>query len=277
MKKRIMSCIMALIFAIAGVIVANAENERVNVIFIGNSITQGCLLEHPETEGPCARSIVRIKKESGENVCWANCGVSGATTVDFLPATGTLFNRVTSAADTLYAAGGKTVFTISLGTNDSACTGTLGAPVLPQQYQTNLKVIIDTLLDRYPGAVAVVQYPLWYSPTTYNGSMYLLAGLNRLKSYFPRIDALVEEYSSARPGYVSAGDPTAFDVFSKHQEWFVEENGNAGKFYLHPNATGADKLGEVWTAPILKAIGSAPVKDDRADKKGGKKGRKVKR
>lgn len=245
--------------------------ERLNVVFIGNSITQGALLPDPGVQSPPARTMERILKEWGGAVEWANCGVSGATTVDFLPATSTLFNNVVAAADSLYAKGGITLFTISLGTNDSACTGTMGAPVLPQQYQTNLKVIIDTLLDRYPGSIAVVQYPLWYSPTTYNGSMYLLAGLNRLHSYFPRIGRLVGEYGVSRPGQVSAGDPSGFELFRDHYaEWFVPENGNAGTFYLHPNPTGAEKLAEIWTAPIMKA---ATATNDR----GASKKRKQKR
>ncbi len=258
MKKFLGSIFLLLSLIVFSSLSGAAEKGRLNVIFIGNSITQGVLLSNPAVEGPAPRTMERVEKEWGGPVSWANCGVSGATTLDFLPATGTLFNNVVAAADTLYAKGGTTLFTISLGTNDSACTGPMGSPVLPQQYETNLKVIIDTLFERYPGSVAVVQYPLWYSPTTYNGSMYLLAGLKRLQSYFPRIEKLVEDYGKSRPGHVFAGDPSGFDLFRDHySEWFVPENGNAGVFYLHPNPAGAEKLGGIWASPILKAAEAA--------------------
>ena len=97
--------------------------------------------------------------------------------------------------------------------------------------------------------------PIWYSPNTYNGAMYLAAGLKRLKSYTPMIHKLVDYYSQANPNQVFLGDTAASDFFrNNYQSYFTPENGNAGTFYLHPNKEGAGILGKYWAEAILKAI-----------------------
>jgi len=82
---------------------------------------------------------------------FSNCGVSGRTTVNFLPAKAAEYNNVVAAADAAQAKGARLLFSVMLGTNDSAVRGPLGAPVLPEQYHTNMKAIADALLQRYPG------------------------------------------------------------------------------------------------------------------------------
>ena len=37
-------------------------------------------------------------------------------------------------------------------------------------------------------------------------------------------------------------------------KYYFAENGNAGVFYLHPNESGARKLGKRWARAIVNAI-----------------------
>ena len=55
----------------------------------------------------------------GYDVKYANCGMSGYTTYNFLPP-GRAFQKVVSAADSIYKKGEMLVFSMKLGTNDSA-------------------------------------------------------------------------------------------------------------------------------------------------------------
>lgn len=251
MKKTVMSALLSLIITMCA-----AANGKIGVVFIGNSITQGALLADPQQDAPPVRAASYLGAETGEPVEFRNCGVSGATTLDFLPAADRLFGNAIAAADELKGEGCSLFFSISLGTNDSACSGPLGAPVIPAQYYTNLKVIIDDLMVRYPGSRFVVQYPIWYSPTTYNGAIYLKAGLERLQSYMPEIERLVRSYSVSHPGQVFGGSRAGFDFFRDHYaDYFTKEQGFAGEFYLHPNKEGADRLGEIWGDGLVKALG----------------------
>lgn len=250
MTKRLSIIILT---AIISILACNAKTN-VNIVFIGNRITEGALLDNPDTQSPPAQAVRFIQNNTDTEVRFINCGYGGRTTVDFLPDTGFIFGKVTEASDGLAAHQGMMVFSISLGTNDSACRGPLGAPVVPQQYYTNMKVIIDRLLTRYPGSIVVIQYPLWYSPNTYNGAEYLLEGQKRLQTYYPEIDRLVELYSRTHPGRVTSGSKDAYGQFRDNSEaLFVHESGNAGIFYLHPNATGAELLGEYWGRSIINA------------------------
>ncbi len=231
------------------------DKGDVCVVYIGNSITQGVLLADSQNEAPPVKASEYLSEKIGSKVDFRNCGMSGATTLDFLPVTDRLFKNVINAANELTEKPSTLIFSVSLGTNDSACSGPFGSPVVPQQYYTNLKVIIDELLSSYPGSKVVVQYPLWYSPNTYNGSVYLKAGLERLQSYVPMIDKLVEDYSQSHKGRVFAGSREAFDLFRAHvDEYYVHEQGNAGEFYLHPNKLGAEKLGAIWCDGLIKAV-----------------------
>ena len=140
-----------------------------------------------------------------------------------------------------------------LGTNDSAIRGTNGCPVSPEQYQKNMRTIIDKLIELYPGCKIVVHRPLWYSPNTHNASEYLQEGLDRLQTYYPEIKKLVKHYNSVKKGCVYLGDTDGFDYFRKnHKDAFQAENGNSGVFYLHPNKEGASYLGKLWGKAIYK-------------------------
>ncbi|MEP6595732.1 MAG: GDSL-type esterase/lipase family protein [Ginsengibacter sp.] len=226
-------------------------NPKINIVFIGDSITQG-----EQAEGaPPAYATGFLKKQPGlGDVKFSNQGVSGCTTVDFLPSTATHFREVEKAADTLYADKQATlIFSIMLGTNDSAIDGPLGSPVSSGSYLNNLSIIIDSLLRHYPDSKIIIHYPLWYSPNTYNTSKYLQEGLTRLQTYFPIIDSLVKKYSKTNSGHVFGGDKNAFGYFKQHHlSHMLKENGQQGIFYLHPNEEGAKELGKFWGKAILK-------------------------
>lgn len=232
------------------------KKYNLNIVFIGNSITQGVLMEDPTHNAPPAKAALYLSKQpSVSSVKYSNQGVSGCTTVDYLPQTENLFPKATAAADNFKAETWATlIFSIMLGTNDSAIAGTHGAPVAPAKYYENMKAIIDQLIALYPGCKVVLNRPVWYSPNTYNGAKYLEEGLNRLQSYYPELQALVLDYAKRFPGQVFMGDTDGFDYFKKnHLTDLVPEDGNAGIFYLHPNPKGAAALGNFWGKAILKA------------------------
>lgn len=236
---------------------AQTEKQYLNLVFIGNSITAGALLENPRREAPPVKAALYLSKQPDvKGVKYANQGVSGCTTVDYLPRTETLFPRMTEAADNFRDETWATlVFSIMLGTNDSAITGPNGAPVSPAQYYEHMKTIIDRLLALYPSCKVVVHRPVWYSPNTYNGARYLEEGLARLQSYYHELQALVSDYAKRFPGQVFMGDTEGFDYFRKnHTTDCFPEQGNAGVFYLHPNKKGAAVLGELWGKAIRKAL-----------------------
>lgn len=233
------------------------EKLQLNIVFIGNSITQGVLIKEPGVNSPPAKACRYLQGlPLVGSVDYSNQGLSGQTTVDFLPASNTLFPKVIAAADQLKKEKNATLlFSVMIGTNDSAIKGPNGAPVSPVQYYTNLKTIIDELLHRYPDCKVILHRPIWYSPNTYNSSMYLKAGLKRLESYMPQLEQLTTAYGLTHPGQVYIGDRDAFDYFcTNHAQELIPEDGNAGIFYLHPNESGAAKLGEFWAKAIYRIL-----------------------
>lgn len=233
-----------------------SAKQNLNIVFIGNSITHGAGLKDFKTMAPPNFScrFLREQTEIGQ-VNFSNQGVSGFTTVDFLPSTQTVFNKVETAARSFENPNATLVFSIILGTNDSAISGPNGAPVSAENYQQNLKTITDQLLKDFPKSKIVFHHPLWYSENTYNHSKYLAEGLARLQSYFPKINGLVKAYKKTNPHQVFLGDKKGFKYFKKnHGQLMQHENGQQGIFYLHPNETGAQQLGVLWGKSILKAV-----------------------
>ena len=225
------------------------QKANINLLFIGNSITAGATLSNASTQAPpivCGQ-LVGQATDVQTNVY--NGGHSGITTFGFLPGRDD-FTRVLAAARAFQKNnGGLIYFSIMLGTNDSACTTTEGAPVAPDTYIENMKKIINALIAGVPGCKIIVNYPIWYSPSTYNGAMYLQEGLDRLHSYYPYIDALIAEYDQ-----VYAGNRGVWEYFENNFALFTRESGNAGYFYLHPNANGAKRLAEIWANSLLELI-----------------------
>ena len=237
----------------------SAQSKRdVNIVFIGNSITHGAQLDNPEADAPPVVAAYYLKKQPNiGKLEFSNQGYSGFTTVDFLPATVNAFPKVEAAAHAFANKQALLIFSVKLGTNDSAIKGPHGAPVSPENYKQNLKTIADSLLKEFPGCVIIFQHPIWYTPNTYNGAMYLQEGLSRLQSYFPQIDQLVEDYKTTFPNRVFVGDKKAFSYFKKHYLTdLTPEQGHQGTFYLHPNKQGALALGTFWGEAINKIIKS---------------------
>src|SRR5215211_6951302 len=58
-----------------------STNKKISIVFIGDSITQG---EQPEAAPP-AYATAFLQKQLSGNIEFSNQGVSGCTTVDFLP------------------------------------------------------------------------------------------------------------------------------------------------------------------------------------------------
>ena len=234
-----------------------AQKLPVCIIYIGDSITAGAGLSDPANQAPPVIASAYLQKQlPSDTIILSNQGHSGFTTVDFLPS-GDKFIRIEQAAAALHFKHGMLIFSIMLGTNDSAVKGPNGAPVAPDDYQKNLRIIIDRLLKDYPGCKVVIQQPVWYSPNTYNGAQYLQEGLDRLQSYFPRIKELIESYSQTNKKQVFMGDVKAFDYFKNNYLSDLQaEKGHQGTFYLHPNQTGAVALGNFWGEAIYKVINS---------------------
>lgn len=255
MKRVILSLLLAFVACRAW---ARSARESVcNLIFIGNSITEGVLhADKAKTAPPVAAAEFVGRMTSGE-VHFRNCGRSGATTVDFLPARNADFRRVEQAVSDLRALDASAPFVVSimLGTNDSASSGPTGAPVSDEEYAHNLETIISRIRELCPGAIFVLQRPIWYSPNTYNGSVYLVEGQRRLEGYADVLLSLAEKYDDVYPG-----DRSGYDYFRSHyRKYCFPEEGNAGVFYLHPNEKGARRLGKLWAraiAAVLQAAGS---------------------
>lgn len=223
--------------------------DNINLLFIGNSITAGATLSNSSTEAPPIVCGNLVQQATGVTTNVYNGGHSGITTLGFLPGRND-FTRVLSAAKAFQKNnGGLIYFSIMLGTNDSACSGTEGAPVSPENYGKNIKTIIDSLIAGVPGCKIVLNYPIWYSPSTHNSSIYLQEGLDRLHSYYPILDAIVEEYKE-----VYAGNRGVWEFFEDNIVLFTKENGNSGEFFLHPNVNGAKRLAEFWANSLLELI-----------------------
>ena len=79
---------------------AGEEKKNLNIVFIGNSITQGALLENPQHDAPPVKAALYLRKQPAVGtVRYSNQGVSGSTTTDFLPQTESLFPKVVRVAD----------------------------------------------------------------------------------------------------------------------------------------------------------------------------------
>ena len=228
------------------------EKKNLNIVFIGNSITQGVLLENPRHEAPPVKAALYLRRQpSVGTVRYSNQGVSGSTTFDFLPQTDLLFPKVVRVADQFKDETWATlIFSIMLGTNDSAITGPNGAPASPAKYYENMKTIIDKLLALYPECKIVLHRPVWYSPNTYNGAKYLEEGLNRLQSYYPELQALVLDYSKHFPGQVFMGDTDGFDGGKRY----------LGQLTINKNVSTNCQL-SIINCPLFLSFAQSVVKD----------------
>lgn len=227
----------------------SAAQSTVNLVFIGNSITAGATLKDAAKQAPPIVARALVEEATGVTTNVYNGGHSGITTYGFLPGRAD-FTKVTNAAKAFVKDnGGLVYFSIMLGTNDSACTTTEGAPVSPDTYEENLRKIIDGLLEAVPDCRILLNYPIWYSPNTHNSAKYLQEGLDRLHSYYPSINRIAADYEQ-----VYAGNRKVWGVFKDNRELFTEERGKSGIFYLHPNVDGAQCLAKIWAKSLLRLI-----------------------
>ena len=246
--KRIASALLCLSLL---AVVAMAQ-KKVNIVFIGNSITYGAQIDH-KTQAPPVRVCEQLKAQ-GYDVDFRNCGVSGSVTADWLPRYNTwIFKRMVKDADEISKQEGTLVFNIMLGTNDSS----IECRVSPEDYRNNMKEIVDYLLAHYQGCKVIVNYPIWYSSHTYNGARYLHEGQDRLLTYLPQVDKLCRDYHKAGVKQVFQGSCKTYRFFENRTDLFVTENSALGqglKFYLHPNAEGATCLAKFWANSIKKTL-----------------------
>ena len=249
--KRLLSLLLIALFALSYQTQAANKIKTCNVIYIGNSITAGAGHKESLKSAPPVISAQILEKKLGKDVNFRNCGRSGATTLDFVPSHNRDFKRVEKAIKEIQDISQEPIiFSIMLGTNDSASTRCYGAPASNAQYKKNLMDLISRLRKMAPGAIFVLQRPIWYSPNTYNGAMYLTAGLKRVTDY---ANVLLEIAQQEKDVFV--GDYEAFDFFKQHyHKYMFAENGNAGVFFLHPNEDGAKELAKFWSKGIISAL-----------------------
>lgn len=251
--KRLWTLIVLLSIAFG----AEAQSRKArtcNLIFIGNSITEGVLHADKTKTAPPVVAADMVGRMLSSDVHFRNCGRSGATTVDFLPEQQRDFVRVERAIKEIQSLSYEPiVFSIMLGTNDSANFGPNGSPVSNEDYKRNLMTMIGRIRELAPNAIFVLQRPIWYSPNTHNNSQYLVAGQKRMVDY---TNILIEIAIENDDIYI--GDSDAFDFFqSNHRKYMFAEDGKAGIFYLHPNEAGARKLARFWARGIVGAVRKA--------------------
>src|ERR1700748_363887 len=96
---------------------AQSPKKDLNIVFIGDSITYGADLEHPEMEAP---PVIVAKNWSQQGpigaIAFSNQGHSGFTTLDFLPNTAA-FRSAEGAARAFTNKDALLIFSIDLGTN----------------------------------------------------------------------------------------------------------------------------------------------------------------
>lgn len=248
--KKLLS-VLAMVCLVLGASAQPRKARTCNLIFIGNSITEGALHANKKKTAPPVVAANLVGNMLSMDVHYRNCGRSGATTVDFLPEQKRDFVRVEKAIEEIKALSyAPILFSIMLGTNDSANFGPNGSPVSNEDYKKNLMTMIGRIRELCPNAIFILQRPIWYSPNTHNTSQYLVAGQKRMVAY---TDVLIEIANENEDVYL--GDRDAFDYFgAKHRKYMFAEDGKAGTFYLHPNEAGARKLARYWAQAIVKVV-----------------------
>ncbi len=244
--------------------VLEAQNRNYNIVFIGNSITYGALLNNREFTAPPALCAKWLEQQGVGKVYFHNCGRSGRTTYHFLPD----INDVIPAGDKTFFPDvieksaqiveshpeAQLIFSIMIGTNDSA-ERPKNHRTDPANYAKNIITIIDSLLSRWPDAHVILQRPIYYYPEirTKAGSILNSESLDYLNAYFKQFDWIIKQTPK---GHVHVGDTKAYNYFKKHCNTdLVKEIGGDGKpFWLHPNEQGAQTLGFFWGKAIRKVI-----------------------
>lgn len=245
------------------------------VVFFGDSITAGYGTSGAGTmllPSPTAFALAKVAAlNPARRFVGINQGVPGTTLSDWNPAGGpggafaVLLANGISAAATLFAQnpGAQQVFSIMLGTNDSASGGNNNSPagtISVANYQAKLTGIIAALLAAWPLAKVIAHYPPWYSPNTALGSaVFAQAGLDALIGYMAPLRAAVAGFPASQ---VRLGDTTNFAVTAAGYASLLQgETGVHGTLFLHPKGTvgtdgriGTQVVGEAWGAAISQAL-----------------------
>ena len=159
--KRLL-CLLIVAFALSSAVAQGRKDSTCNLIFIGNSITEGVLHADKTKTAPPVLAAEMVGKMLSTDINFRNCGRSGATTVDFLPSQERDFVRVEKAIKDIQAISYEPIlFSIMLGTNDSANFGPNGSPVSNEDYERNLMTMIERIRELCPGAIFVLQRPIW--------------------------------------------------------------------------------------------------------------------
>jgi GDSL-like Lipase/Acylhydrolase family len=256
LSLRLFLCLGLLVGTVQAQDTVAGESPPLNIVYIGDSITFGSTTPDPATQSSAKRCTEALHAKLGSRpVYMADEGFPGRTTADYLPSHKELFDQATAAAQKLQAAHpGLLLFSIMLGANDSANRGSRpqDVPTPSTQYEANLRAIVDQLLLDFPASKIVIHHLTWYSPSTHTGWIMGQQGLDRVKSYLPRVDDLVRDEATVHPGCVFLGDTASFSDFERnHETNMTHEMGVDGVYYLHPNPAGAIVLGNFWAQAIL--------------------------
>jgi hypothetical protein len=234
------------------------EGKTYNIVFMGDSITQGAQVSSPELIPPVVCLWALKANMPGANFSMVKLGFDAHTTANFLPTPTGEFAWTENSARKLSAAhpGGQLIFSIMLGAHDSALSGPKGTPISADVYQTSLKAIVGQLLKDFPNSLVFVHHPIWHSNNikiaTYN---YGPNSIDQLKSYLPAVDAVVTETAKEYPKHVFLGDTAGFDYFAAH---YKDELIPMGGGYLQVNDKGAATLGKLWADTMEKGLAKAP-------------------
>jgi lysophospholipase L1-like esterase len=237
------------------------STTAINLVCIGDSITECHGIPDRDHNSSPAVLAKALGEGLGATVYLVNAGISGTTTADWSGPTGLLV-RGPRSAEALAAKlaadhpGAKLVYSIMLGTNDSANKGTRGAPISAERYGTEMNRIVATLEQDHPDCLIFLHHPTWYSKNTHNNADYEGdSAHDRLRSYFPVLDGIAAADAKQPKRHVYLGDTLAYDHFAAaYLTELSPQKGKNGTFYLHPNQTGAESLGKFWAAPIVAVL-----------------------
>lgn len=202
-----------------------SKPATVTIGFIGDSIT----------DGPDDGAKTAVDTEVGllgSNYKAVNRGVDGSTTGDWQPG-----KKLYDEALAEFKEKHVTVVSIMLGTNDA----NLRDKTSPEDYEKNMRAIVNGLLQTGTVTRVVVNYPPYVAPD--------VAGRKRdradplLEAYMMKIDAL-----AGIPG-VSIGDTTAYDYFRDHQNLLADG--------VHPTKEGYVQLGKLWAQGYEKVLAAS--------------------
>lgn len=203
-------------------------NPPLSIGLIGDSITYGVYLNAGEAPHEVIGEILR-REYKDRQIVVSNQGVSGSTTADWQP--GHVWGLLAGAL-AAFTTNNVTHVHIMLGTND---VNSLDAAT----YKTNMSVLANALVTA--GYKVIISYPI-YRRDGITGYPANPTTLQRLADYQPMIDSLVDNVSIFR------GDTTGYNYFIKNH---VAEN---LADMLHPNATGAHTLAQLWSAAIARVV-----------------------